>query len=366
MNDLFQFNRRKSIGLALGSLTATKLLSTDAVVRGDDQNQKRIRIGQIGTRHAHASGKLKTIRSYPDLFELVGVVEPDAKRRASLESQSVYQGVRWISEDELLQSEGLEAVAVETEVTQLVPTAMRCLKAGLHLHLDKPAGESLEQCRTMHDLATKGKQIIQMGYMLRYNPAFQFAHRIVNEGWLGEITEINGMMGKFMNDAGRKELAAYRGGGMFELACHLIDQVVWLLGPPAKVTSFVRRSFPAKDDFADNQLAVFEYPKALATIRCNHIDPMGGPRRSFSITGTEGTLEIRPLEGTPKARLGLSKPRGEFKRGYQDVAFEKPKGRYDGEFLDLASVIRGKTSFGWNAAHDLAVHEAVLRASGML
>ena len=327
---------------------------------------KLIKIGQVGTKHAHALGKLDAILKFPDQFEFVGIVEPDAERKKQLESSKRFEGLTWMTEEELLGTPDVKAVAVETEVPQLVPTAMRCLKAGKHIHLDKPAGESLPECVAMHELATEKNLTIQMGYMLRYNPAFQFARDIVEEGWLGEITEISGMMGKFMNDGGRKELAQFEGGGMFELACHLIDQVVYLLGKPRKVTPFVRRSFPDKDTFADNQLAVFEYEKALATIRCNHIDPMGGPRRQFNITGTEGTFEIRPLEPAPVGRLGLHKARGEFKKGFQDVKFERPTGRYDGEFLDLAKVIRGEKKLTWDAAHDVATHEAVLRASGMI
>ncbi|QDV82668.1 Gfo/Idh/MocA family protein [Planctomycetes bacterium TBK1r] len=326
----------------------------------------RLRIGQIGTKHAHASGKLQAILKFPETFDFVGIVEPDAERRAAMANRDPYRRVTWLTESELLSTPGLQAVAVETDIPNLVPTAVRCLKAGKHIHLDKPAGESLDACRAMHQIATDQNLTIQMGYMLRYNPAFQFADRIVRDGWLGEITEISGMMGKFMNDGGRLELAKISGGGMFELACHLIDQVVSLLGPPDKVTSHLRRTFPEKDTFADNRLAVFDYPKAIATIRCNHIDPMGGARRQFSITGTEGTFEIRPLEPTPKGRLGLDRPRGEFNKGYQDVTFESPTGRYDAEFMDLASVIRGEKKLRWNAEHDIATHEAVLRASGML
>lgn len=354
------FKRRQ----VLAAGVASGLLS----VRGGEAAQptRRVRIGQIGTKHAHASGKLDTIRKYPDVFELVGVVEPDSQQRSRISKRSPYSEVRFLSESELLGTEGLDAVAIETDVLDLVPTAMRCLERGLHLHLDKPAGEDLEACRAMHELATENGLIIQMGYMLRYNPAFQFAHQLVRDGWLGEITEVNGMMGKFMPDAGRKELERFSGGGMFELACHLIDQVVWLLGKPSKVTAHVRKTFPNKDDFADNQLAVLEYPKTLATIRCNHVDPMGGPRRQFSITGTQGTFEIRPLEPTPKARLGLDRPRGDFKKGYQDVSFAPPAGRYDGDLLDLAKVIRGNAKFAWDAAHDIAVQETVMRASGMI
>ncbi len=350
--------------LSTGSVALAAVASAPVLLAASDR--PRIRIGQIGTKHPHASGKLEAILKYPEVFEVVGVVEPDAERRAAMKDRKPYAGQTWLSEEELLATEGLQAVAVETDIPDLVSTAKRCLAAGKHIHLDKPAGDTLEDCTAMHALATERGLTIQMGYMLRYNPAFEFAHRIVRDGWLGEITEISGMMGKYMNDEGRLHLVRYEGGGMFELACHLIDQVVSLLGPPEKVTAHTRRTFPEKDNFADNQLAVFDYSKAIATIRCNHIDPMGGARRQFSITGTQGTFEIRPLEPQPKGRLGLDRERGEFKKGYQDVEFERPRGRYDAEFLDLAKIVRGEKKLAWDAAHDIAVQEAVLRASGMI
>jgi predicted dehydrogenase len=357
-NEKTPSSRRKFLATTASSLAAgSGLLAAD---------KPRIKIGQIGTKHPHASGKLDAILKFPETFEFVGLVEPDAERRKEMEQKKPYAGLPWMSEEELLSTEELKAVAVETDIANLVPTAMRVLKAGLHIHLDKPAGESLEQCKAMHAFATERGLTIQMGYMLRYNPAFEFAHQLVRDGWLGEITEISGMIGKYMNDSGRLQLARYEGGGMFELACHLIDQVVTLLGEPEKVTAHTRRTFPDKDTFADNQMAVFDYPKAIATIRCNHIDPMGGARRQFSITGTEGTFEIRPLEPQPKGRLGLDRPRGDFKKGYQDVEFERPSGRYDAEFLDLAKIIRGEKKLAWDAAHDVATHEAVLRAGEMM
>ncbi|MDF1814133.1 MAG: Gfo/Idh/MocA family oxidoreductase [Verrucomicrobiales bacterium] len=353
-------SRRRFLATTAGSLAAGNLLSAA------DAKPPRIKIGQIGTKHAHAAGKLEAIRKFPETFEFVGCVEPDAERQKAMAQKEPYRGLPWMSEEELLATEGLQAAAIETDIPGLVPTAMRALKAGLHIHLDKPAGESLDECKAMHALATERDLTIQMGYMLRYNPAFVFAHQLVRDGWLGEITEVSGMMGKYMNDSGRLQLAQYDGGGMFELACHLIDQVVSLLGTPEKVTAHTRRTFPDKDTFADNQMAVFDYPKAIATIRCNHIDPMGGARRQFSITGTEGTFEIRPLEPQPRGRLGLARPRGEFKKGYQDVDFDRPPGRYDAEFLDLAKVIRGEKKLAWDSAHDVATHEAVLRAGEMM
>ncbi|WP_158222746.1 Gfo/Idh/MocA family protein [Rhodopirellula sp. MGV] len=355
-------NRRKTIKTIV-ALTAVHVVGPASAQQPIPS--KRIRIAQFGTKHAHAIGKLEAIRKFPDTFDFVGVCEPDPSRRAALANHPAFRDVTWLTEEQLLKSEGLQACAVETEVKQLVPTGIKCLQAGLHIHLDKPAGESMSDCKRLHAIANERGLTVQMGYMLRYNPAFQFAKKLMEQGVLGEVTEINAMMGKFMNDGGRKELEQYAGGGMFELACHLIDQVVWMLGPPSNVTSFARRSFPEKDDFADNQLAVLEYPKTLVTIRCNHIDPMGGPRRSFSITGTEGTFEINPLEPTPSGRLGLATAKDGFRKGFQPIEFDTPSGRYDAEFKDLAAVIRGEQILQWDSKHDLATHRAVLQASGL-
>ena len=323
-----------------------------------------LRIGQIGTTHAHAAGKLAALRRLPEHFEIVGVVEPDPARRAAVAGQPAYRGLPWLTEEALFATPGLRAVTVETVVEDLVPTARRCVAAGLHVHLDKPAGPSLPAFRELLAAAGARGLTVQLGYMFRYNPGFVFLRRAVREGWLGDITEISGGIGKLADAAVRRDAGRFAGGGMFELGCHLIDQVVSLLGPPAAVNGVSRRLGPPGDPFADNQLALLEYPRALVTIRCNHTDPLGNERRGFAVTGTRGTAELRPLE-PPRLRLGLAQAQAGFQRGFQDVELAPSPGRYDGEFLDLVAVVRGGPPLAWDAAHDLAVHAAVLRASGM-
>lgn len=322
----------------------------------------RIRSAQIGTKHSHAAGKLSTMLDLSDLYEVVAVAEADAEQRARVKDRKPYQHLPWREEAEVLNDPSIQVVAVETDIDELVPTAMRCLQAGKHIHLDKPAGQTMAPCRALHAEATKRGLTVQMGYMLRYNPAFTFLFQALREGWLGEIREVHGHMGKKASPGLRKELGKYPGGGLYELACHLIDALVTVLGKPEEVTPLSLAS--GDDGFRDNQIALFRYPNALATIGSNHTDPFGGARRQFSVVGTEGTIEIRPLE-PPTLTLSLTKPQGAFQRGRQEVALPKSEGRYHGEFRDLAAVVRGEKAFGWSAEHDLHVHEAVLRAAGM-
>jgi predicted dehydrogenase len=349
--------RRASITTLAGAALGAVLPSASAVGAG------KIGIGQIGTSHSHAAGKMQAIRSLPDLYEVIGIAEGDEKRRATAAKNKAFAGLSWKSEEELLAAPDVKAIAVELDLDEAAAAAMRAIRAGKHVHLDKPGAAAHATFKAMREEAERRKMTVQMGYMLRYNPAFELLFRAARDGWFGDITEIDASMGKLSPDGHRTILGKYPGGGMFELACHVIDAVVTLLGKPQAVHAFGNATRGPADTFSDNQLAVLEYAKATAVIRCNHADPFGGPRRRFHVAGTKGVMEIEPLE-SGKATLYLSEPRETFVKGQQSIALKVPADRYASEFRDLARVIRGEKSFAWNAAHDIAVHETALRAAG--
>lgn len=354
-----QTNRRRFIKNVAATSVVSPLVGWHV---GAAEASSRIKIGQIGTKHAHASGKMATMRKFSDDFQVVGVVEPDADQRKRMETTSTYADLKWMTADQLLAVEGLQAVAVETEVRNLLATAKRCIDAGLHVHLDKPAGENLAAFEHLLNAATRQQRVIQMGYMYRYNPAFQFLFSAVKKGWLGQVFEIDAVMSKTVNASTRKRLAQYPGGSMFELGCHLMDAIVHVAGKPDRVTAFNRRTRPDQDSLLDNCFAVLEYPKTTATLRSALIEVDGGRRRQFVVCGDQGTIDIRPLE-PPKLTMTLDRPRGEYKKGSHEVTLSPLGGRYDGDFRDLAKIIRGEKSPDFSVNHDLAVQAAVLEAS---
>ena len=343
----------------------------------------RLRIAQLGTSHAHASGKIEALRSLSDLYEVVGYAEPIASRRDAAQKASAFAGLKFLSEDEILADQSIQAVVIETTLEDSARAALAALKAGKHIHLDKPGAEKHADFVTLRRYAAEQKRTVQMGYMLRYNPGIQLLVQAVQEGWLGEIMEVDASMGKLIDEGTRKRFAQLPGGGMYELACHLVDTIVTLLGPPTSVQAFGNATRAPQDKFIDNQLAILTYPKATVTIRCNHADPFGGPNRYITVRGTRGDMEIRPLE-SGKGMLRLDQTRGtlkecrlsddgksqvmmavpRFKKGDDYFGLPVPKGRYDEEFRDLARVLRGQ-AFGWSAEHDIAVHATALRAAGL-
>ncbi|MCA9114057.1 MAG: Gfo/Idh/MocA family oxidoreductase [Planctomycetaceae bacterium] len=319
-----------------------------------------VRYAQIGTGHAHAS-KLSVYLKSPE-YEVVGLAEPDPELQDRAR-QGIYADVPLMSVEQLLNIPGLQVVGVETEVRDLLPTAEKCIQAGKHIHLDKPAGESLPHYRRIMELASSRKLAVQMGYMYRYSPAVVLMRKFLDAGWLGEPFEVHTVMSKVVPTGGRRSLAEYPGGIMFELGCHIIDLVIGVLGRPENITAFHRQSGPQQDSLRDNMLAVFEYPEALATVRSTALEVEGFARRHFTVCGTEGTLHIQPLD-RPAVRVAFSRGRGKYRKGYQTIEFGSYP-RYVGDAAELAAVARGERELSFTPEHDLNVQEAVLLASGL-
>ncbi len=349
------FSRRNFVS----GVMATAVALPAAAVKG--ATKPRIKIGQIGVGHAHAS-KLAVYRRSPD-YEVVGIVEPDGDLRIRAETQPAYQDLPWMTREQLLNVPDLQAVLVETRVRDLLDNAAACIAAGKHVHLDKPAGESLTQYRQLLEAAAERKLLVQMGYMFRYNPGVVLLRELLASDWLGDVFEVDAVMSKVVAPAERRKLAEYPGGIMFELGCHVIDLVVGVLGKPQAVRAFGRHSSDLDDSLADNMLAVLEYPRATATVRSSAVEVDGGARRQLVVCGTGGTCHIQPLDN-PSARVNLAEPRAKYRKGYQDVALPKYE-RYIDDAADMAKIIRGEKQADFSYEHDLAVQETVLRASGL-
>lgn len=321
----------------------------------------RIRYGQIGVGHAHAS-KMSVYRASDD-YEVVGVVEADADLRRRAEQQPAYRDLKWMTQEELLNTPGLQVVGVETRVRDLLDTAEACVSAGKHIHVDKPAGESLPQFRRILEAASMAHLAVQMGYMYRYNPAVVMMRDFLQKGWLGEPFEVHTVMSKVIGAGSRRGLADYPGGTMFELGCHILDLVIGVLGKPESVHGFNQHASSIDDKLVDNMLATLVYPKAIATVKSSAMEVDGFARRHFVLCGTEGTFHIQPLDN-PGVRVALSTNRGKYTKGYQTIEFNG-YGRYVGDAADLAKIVRGEKDADFSYEHDLTVQETLLRACGL-
>ena len=350
--------RRFLTAAAAVSLPSPFLRVPGAMASGSSEPpRRRIAIGFLGASHSHARGKLQVILNSPD-YELVGVCdESEAVRRecAKLRAEIV-------SRDDLLGR--CEVIAVESAVRDHSSDGLWALRAGKHVHLEKPPATSLGDVQEMVRLAREKKLVLQLGYMWRHHPGFQAIFEAARRGWLGSIFMVRGTMTNHLAPAQRQSWAGFKGGSLYELGSHLVDAVVRLMGKPRAVTPFLRRHGDVKDDLKDNNLVVIEFERALAVIANTSLQPTEIPYRSFEVLGSKGSAVLRPLE-PPALEMELLEDSGPYKKGIQTVKLP-PYRRYEGDFVELAAAVRGDRSLSVSLEEEIVVQETLLRASEML
>ena len=334
---------------------------------------KKIKIAQIGIGHNHGEAKIRALRELTDYFEVVGVCESDPvwyEKRKNLEA---YKGLKFMSEEELLNTPGLEAVAIETDGKYLISTALRCAEKGLHLHMDKPGGEDYDSFVKLCGICKEKDLAFQSAYIYRYNPAVQFCVDAVKNNWLGDIFEIHSVMSRddSNNDSYREWLSQFKAGAFYIFAGYLIDIIIQMIGEPDKISSFLQKT--RDDKLIDNGLAVLEYPRATATVRVSVAEISGYDYRRLIVCGTRGSLELCPIElrgpeiGKPlKVRLTLKQDCGPYTAGTHIIECDALGHRYARQLVDFAKIVRKEMENPFPLEHELKLHKNLLKACGVI
>ena len=321
---------------------------------------RKIKIGQIGIGHNHGSAKMAAVRKFPELFEIVGYAEENDRWIEKRGEYECYADLPRLSVEEII--ERSDAVLVESDVWDLCKYAKMCIDAGKHIHMDKPASFPLDEWKALLDTAEAKKLVIQMGYMYRYNPAVVRCLEHIKNGDLGEIYSINAEMSTFHGEGYKKWLTNFKGGIMYILGSHLVDLIVYILGEPDRVTSFLKHTKLDGVDFEDNNLAVLEYDKALARVFVSSVEVNGFGRRQFMVSGSKGTVNICPLE-RPMTMTYSDKTIAD--RAYEDrkqvIPFEDntADGRYDDMVQDFYAYIIGEKENPFSYEHDYKVQKVI-------
>lgn len=369
-------NRRKFIKSTIvntaGIMLQSEMLFSKNLLTPVDLSTK-IKIGQIGVCHSHAGARMKSLKKLSDIFEIVGVVDDRSSKAARFEEYDVkpFEGANWMTEEELFNTPGIQAVLVESSNTDLVSTSLRCMERNLAISMDKPGGEDLKLFKKLLDGCKQRQLPFQMAYMLRNNPAIQFCQKAVREKWLGDVFEIQaGMSYKYRGEAYQRYYGHYKGGNMFILGCHHIDWIVSLLGQPAKVVPFLGSTAGALKGVKNNCWAIIEYPHTIVSIHASDMEVDGDVNRSVKICGSKGTIELKRLErfdGLPLSlELRLGEAAGGYDKGNHTIHFDVQQDRYEAQLLDFAKMVKEKVNSPYTLEHDYLTQKVHLAASGYI
>lgn len=327
-----------------------------------------IKLAMLGMWHTHANGIVRQVAEHPDEFSLVGFWDPDPAvikdRVPKWEAQ--FKKVRVFESAEKLLKEPLDGVVVEGRVFENVQLARLAVEAGKPVMLEKPAGVDFDEFRKLIELAQRKHLHVQMIYLFRYMAAVQ--ELLARKKQLGAIYEFRGRLPKPLDEyqRGAEELKPYKGGMFFEMAGHLVDLMVALLGKPRTIAPFLAHHHgDGPGSYIDNGIAVFGFANAWGIIEIPALEPAPFQRR-IEVYGTGGAC-ILPHLGSGHLKNRDVQTVETFEAGAADWQRRELPAQVlqIKDLREFAAVIGGKKAPDYSMAHDLAVQETLLRAAGM-
>ena len=324
-----------------------------------------------GMTHEHAPGKLESLKRLGDDFNVIAIVD-DRDRKAPRHNNEklLYEGLRVVSEKEAWEIPDVDVVFVETANRNLMEIAAEAARRGLPMHCDKPCGEGMEPYRSIVEMCRAKNVPFQIGYMYRGNPAVKFIWDFVAKGGLGEVAFVEADMNHdYQLPEYPDYISTFKGGILYNLGCHLVDMVLPLMrGRFLSASPFVGDAPGDPSGARTRASSLLRFEGSEALIRCSSHMPGGHLCRRLRIDGTNGTIDLCPIErfdgGELKLSMILKNPSGGHPAGVQEISFGVQTDRYAPQLLELAAVVRGDVPNAQDYDRDLLTHEMTLKACG--
>lgn len=199
-------------------------------------------LGKMGLSH------LAIVRAHPQVDLIAGC---DSSSYLT-DVLSKHAGLKCYADfDRVLANEQLDAVVISTPSKLHASMVRTALDKGLHVFCEKPFVLDVNDGDRLAALAESKGLVTQVGYHYRFVGAFREAARIVKSGAIGTIHHVRAeAYGPVVlrPKGGTWRLAKNEGGGaLYDYACHAIDLVNFIAGPPALVGGVVRHSVFSRD-----------------------------------------------------------------------------------------------------------------------
>jgi predicted dehydrogenase len=325
-----------------------------------------IRFAVIGMDHAHIFSMTAAVKRGGG--ELVSMFATDPKQLENFRKQ--FGDVKLASgEDEILNDKSIQLILSASIPDLRAPLAVRAMKAGKDVLVDKPGITTLEQLAAVRKTVKETKKKFAVMYSERLEVrAAVHAGDLVKQGAIGKVIQTINLGPHRMNIPSRPEWffdKARYGGILTDIGSHQADQFLFYTNSTtatvvaAQTGNLLYPQYPKFEDFGDMMVTG---NGGTGYIRVDWYTPDGlptwGDGRLF-ILGTEGYIELRKYVNVAT----------EMKGGNHLYIVDKKQARYiDCKDVDLpfgpqfVADIVNRTEIAQDQAQALLAAELVLKA----
>lgn len=236
-----------------------------------------IGVGSMGRNHA---------RVFAQMPEVNLAAVADTNEEAANASARTYKANAYTDFHEMLASEHLDIVSIAVPTRLHAEVALKAIRAGAHVFIEKPLAFTLPECQSMIEAARSAGVLLGVGHIERFNPAILELKRRLQAGELGRVFQIRSRrVGPFPS-----RIADV--GVVFDLATHELNIMEYLIGAPIRNL----------------------YAETEQEIHGSHEDLLSGLLKFDN--GAVGVLDINWLTPTKIRELSMLGERGMFHVNY--------------------------------------------------
>jgi len=258
---------------------------------------EKVRLGIIGIGNQGSSYAKRFVKEnwVPDI-ELVAIADINPARIAWAKENLSPDLAYFDDAIAMLDSGLINACVVSIPHYDHPRYAMECMKRGIHVMCEKPAGVYTRQVREMNEEAKKHPDVVfGMMFNQRTNCLYRKMRELVQSGKYGRVRRANWLItnwyrSQFYYDSGdwRATWAGEGGGVLLNQCPHQLDLWQWILGMPKKLQSFMRYGQWHDIEVEDDVTTWMEYEDGHTGVFITSTgDPHGSNRFEVEMDGAQ-------------------------------------------------------------------------------
>jgi len=208
--------------------------------------------------------------------------------------------------DKLINDNEVNAVYIATPPGSHKDYAVRVMKAGKPVYIEKPMALNFGECETINNSSQQYGIPVFVAYYRRTLPGFLKIRNLIAEGLIGRVRLVQFQLFKSLSENEKKGNLPWRvipeiagAGHFFDLASHQLDYLDFLFGPIRRTVSVVvnqSRLYPAEDLVTASFL--FDNDIVATGSWCFCVPPEA-TRDSLEIIGEKGIISTSSFNYDP-------------------------------------------------------------------
>jgi predicted dehydrogenase len=245
-----------------------------------------LRVGIVGFGLAGKYFHAPFIASVAGL-DLAAIVTNSAQRVS--EAHALYPRARVVaSVDELLALADVDIVVVATPNRPHYEIALRSIRHGRHVVIDKPMTTSVREAEALIRAAERAQVVLSVFQNRRWDGDFLTLRSLLERGAVGPVDSFEARFEVQTRGVrlGWRERAIEAGGPLRDLGPHLVDQAVVLFGPVRQLWAQMDRRRPGSEVEDSVFIAIDHASGVRSRLWTSWIASRSGPR--YRLRGRDG------------------------------------------------------------------------------